>query len=401
MSLRILSIVTVAVAAWTGAALAQVSDGVVKLAVLNDQSGLYADVTGQGSVVAARMAVEDFGGRVLDAPIEVIFADHQNKADIAAATANRWFDVEQVDVILDNPNSSAMLAVNEIARRKQRLFLVSGGGASSLTNEHCSPYTFHWLYDTYALAKVTGLAAVKSGLETWFMLTVDYAYGAALEKDLTQFVREAGGTVVGGVKHPISTADFSSFLLQAQASGADVIGLNNAGGDLINSIKQANEFGIVDAGQNLAGLLVFINDVHSLGLAVANGLVLTTGFYWDHDAETRAWSRRFFDRHGAMPSMIHASVYSSVTHYLEAVAAAGTDDADTVAAGMRAAPVDDFFGKGGTIRADGRMVHEMYLMEIKKPSESEEPWDYYKLRAVIPGDDAFRPLSESVCPLVD
>lgn len=383
-----------------GTVAAQVSGDVVKIGVINDQSGVYADVTGMGSVVAARMAAEDFGGKVLGKPIEILSADHQNKADIASSIVNRWIDTEGVDAIADLPNSSAMLAVQEIGRQKKRIILDSGGGSSDFTGKACSPYGFHWTYDTYALAKGTGTATVQEGGDTWFLLVVDYAFGQAMERDLTKFVTEAGGKVLGGVRHPLGTSDFSSFLLQAQASGAEVVALLNAGGDTVNSIKQASEFGLTQSGQTLVGLLTFLHDVHSLGLDAAQGLMLTTGFYWDLNDETRAWSKRFYERHKSMPSMIHAGVYSAVTHYLKAIEAAGMDDADKVAAKIREMPVNDFFAKNGKVREDGRMIHDMYLVRVKKPEESNGEWDLYTIVRTIPGDEAFRPLSEGACPLV-
>ncbi|HIJ62713.1 MAG TPA: ABC transporter substrate-binding protein, partial [Rhodospirillaceae bacterium] len=333
----------------------------VRLGVLNDQSGVYADVTGQGSVIAARMAVEDFGGKVIGRPIEVIFADHQNKPDVAAAIATRWFDTEGVDAIIDIPASSAALAVQEVARQKKRVLLVSGGGTSDFTGKACSPYGVQWTYDTYSLAHGAGTAAVKEGARTWFTLTVDYAFGAALERDLTAAVAEAGGQVVGGVKHPLGTTDYSSFLLQAQASKANTIALLNAGGDTINTIKQAAEFGIVNGGQSLVGLLVFDQDIHALGLQAAQGMLITTGFYWDRDDASRAWSKRFFEQRRQMPNMVHAGVYSAVTHYLKAMQAVGSDDPDKVLAQMRKTPVNDVFAANGVLREDGRMVHDMYL----------------------------------------
>jgi len=379
---------------------AQVSNDVVRIGVINDQSGVYSDLSGLGGVLAAQMAVEDFGGTVLGKPIEVVSADHQNKPDIASNIVNKWIDVDNVDLITDLPSSSAMLAVQEIARAKQRLVIVSTGATSDFTGKACSPYGIHWTYDTYALAHGTGKTLVEQGGDTWFFLTADYAFGHALQRDTTAFIEAGGGKVLGGVLHPFPNQDFSSFLLQAQASGAKIIGLANAGGDTINSIKQAAEFGIVEAGQRLAGLLIFISDIHSLGLQVAQGVVLTTGFYWDMDDATRAWSKKFFDRHGAMPTMTHAGVYSSTLHYLKAIEAAGTDEALAVAAKMRELPIEDFFAKNGKLREDGRMVHDMYLAQVKSPDESKYDWDYYKILATIPADEAFRPLAESECPTV-
>jgi branched-chain amino acid transport system substrate-binding protein len=389
-----------AYAAMLGVAQAQVSDDVVKIGVINDQSSIYADLSGLGGVEAAKMAIEDFGGSVLGKPIELVSADHQNKADIATNIVTKWIDEDKVDVISDLPNSSAMLAVQDIARRKHRLVLVSTGGTSEFTGKACSPYGIHWTYDTYALAYGTGKYLVQEGGDSWFFLTADYAFGKALEQDTTRFVEAAGGKVLGSVKHPFPNQDFSSYLVQAQASGAKIIALANAGGDTINAIKQAAEFGIVRKGQRLAGLLLFISDVHSLGLEAAQGIVLTTGFYWDYDDATRAWSKRFFERRHAMPTMAQAGVYSSILHYLKAVQAAGTDEALAVAAKMRELPIEDFFAKNGRIREDNRMVHDMYLVQVKAPSESKYPWDYYKVLRVIPAEEAFRPLSESECPMV-
>ncbi len=382
-------------------AAAQVSDDVVKLGVMNDQSGLYADITGQGSVIAARMAVEDAGGKVLGKPIEVIFADHQNKPDVGSSIANRWIDAEQVDTIVDVPTSSVGLAVQQITKTKKRIFLMSGPASSDLTGKACSPYGFHWTYDTYMLANGTGNALVKAGGDTWFFLTSDYAFGHALERDTGAAVKAAGGKVLGAVRHPLNTSDFSSFLLQAQASKAKVIGLANAGGDTINSIKQAAEFGIVSGGQRLAGLLVFVTDVHALGLKTAQGLVVTESFYWDLNDETRAFSKRFMEKSGGKPpSMVQAGVYSAVAHYLKAIKEAGTDDADKVAAKMREMKVNDFMTKDGEIRIDGRVMRNAYLFQVKKPEESKGPWDYYKLLATIKPEDAFRPLDQGDCPLV-
>jgi branched-chain amino acid transport system substrate-binding protein len=378
---------------------AQVSDNVLKIGVLNDQSGTYSDLSGKGSVEAVKMAVEDFGGKVLDMPVEVVFADHQNKPDIGASIVNEWIDVGQVDVVVDLPTTSVCLAVQEICKNKNRINIISTGASVILTNKNCSPNGFHWTYDNYALAKGTGLAMVKDGGDSWFFLTADYAFGHDLEKTTSEAVVNAGGKVLGSVRHPFPNNDFSSFLLQAQASGAKVIGLANAGGDTINAIKQSSEFGITQAGQRLAGLLVFISDVHSLGLQTAQGLVVTTGFYWDYNDETRAWSKRWSERMGGrMPTMSQAGCYSGALHYLKAVQAAGTDEAKAVAAKMRELPVNDFFSKNGVVRADGRMVHDMYLAQVKSPEESKYPWDYYKILRVIPGDEAYKPLAESECP---
>lgn len=380
---------------------AQVSNDVVKIGVLNDQSGVYADLAGPGSVVAAKMAVADFGGKVLGKSIEVIFADHQNKPDIATPIVNQWIDVDNVDVILDVPTSSVALAVQEIVKNKNRVAIYSGAGSSDLTGKACSPNGIHWTYDTFALANSTGRALTKEGSDTWYFITADYAFGHALERDTSAAVLAAGGKVLGNVRAPFPNQDFSSFLLQAQASGSKVIGLANAGGDTINAIKQANEFGITQAGQRIAGMLIFLTDTHSLGLATAKGLVLTTGFYWDRNDETRAWSKRFAALHqDRMPTMVQAGVYSSVMHYLNAIKATGTDEAKAVVAKMKETPVNDFFAKDAHIRADGRLVHDMYLVQVKSPDESKYPWDYYKVLKVVPGDEAYRPLEQGNCPLV-
>ena len=390
-----------ALAVTAGAAQAQISDGVVKIGVLNDQSGLYADLGGQGSVIAAKMAVEDFTAKDKSLKVEVIFADHQNKPDIGQQIASRWIDAEGVDVIVDVPTSSVALAVNDVVRQKGKVFIDSGAATSDLTGAKCSPNTIHWTYDTWMLANGTGKAIVKTGGDTWFFITADYAFGAALERDTTAVVTKNGGKVLGDVKVPLNTQDFSSFLLQAQSSKAKIIGLANAGGDTINSIKQASEFGIVKGGQSLAGLLVFLSDVHGIGLEKAQGLILTETFYWDLNDQTRAWSKRFAALSGGKePTMVQAGVYAGVLHYLKAVAALKSDDGAKVVAKMKEMPTDDpLFGKG-TIRADGRKIHDAYLFEVKKPSESKGPYDYYKLRATIPASEAFRPLNEGGCPLV-
>ena len=384
------------------AARAEFTGKVIKIGVLNDQSGLYADLAGQGSVTAAKMAAEEMGGKIGDANIEVIFADHQNKPDVGSNIARQWIDVDGVDVIVDVPTSSVALAVAQVVKDKNKVFLASGPATSDLTGKACTPNTVHWTYDTYALAHTTGTAEVQSGGDTWFFLTADYAFGQALERDTTAVVTAAGGKVVGGVKHPLNTTDFSSFLLQAQSSKAKVIGLANAGGDTINSIKAASEFGIVKGGQRLAGLLVFVTDVHALGLQTAQGLLLSESFYWDRDDKTRAWSKKWADRMGGkMPSMVQAGVYASVLHYLKALKALKSDaDGKKVVEQMKKLPTDDpAFGKG-TIRADGRKMHPMYLYEVKKPSESKGAWDYYKLKKEVPAEQAFRPLNAGECSLV-
>jgi branched-chain amino acid transport system substrate-binding protein len=384
-----------------GAAQAQISGNVVKIGVLNDQSSLYADLGGPGSVIAAKMAIEDFKAKEKGLNVEVVSADHQNKTDVATQIANRWIDAEGVDVIVDVPNSGVALAVNEVVRQKQKVFINSGAASSDLTGAKCSPYTVHWTYDTWMLANGTGKAIVKTGGDTWFFITADYAFGAALERDTRAVVEKNGGKVLGDVKVPLNNQDFSSFLLQAQASKAKIIGLANAGGDTINSIKQAAEFGIVKGGQNLAGLLVFLTDVHGIGLDKAQGLILTSTFYWDMNDQTRAFAKRFMAASGnKAPTMVQAGVYAGVLHYLKAVAALKSDDGGKVVAKMKEMPTDDpLFGKG-SVRADGRTIHNAYLFEVKKPSESKGPYDYYKLRATIPAAEAFRPLNEGNCPLV-
>jgi len=390
-----------AMLALSAGAQAQISGNVVKIGVLNDQSSLYADLSGQGSVLAAKMAIEDFGAAKKGIKTEVIFADHQNKADVGSQIANKWYDAEGVDVIVDTPNSGVALAVNQITKDKKKAFLVSGAATADLSGKACSPNTIHWTYDTWMLANGTGNAIVKTGGDSWFFLTADYAFGHALERDTEAVVLKTGGKVLGKVRHPLNTQDFSSFLLQAQASKAKIVGLANAGGDTTNAIKQASEFGIVKGGQNLAGLLVFLTDVHALGLEKAQGLIFTESWYWDLNDASRAWTKRFAAANGGKyPTMVHAGVYSAVLHYLKAVEATKSDDGTKVIAEMKKLPTDDpLFGKG-TVRADGRKVHPAYLVEVKKPSESKGPYDYYKVRATIPADQAFRPMAEGGCPLV-
>jgi branched-chain amino acid transport system substrate-binding protein len=401
--MKVLGIATLVAALAVAAAPvhAQVSDGVIKIGVLNDQSSLYADLAGQGSVVAARMAVEDFGADKKGMKVEIVSADHQNKPDVGSSISRQWLDVDKVDVIVDVPNSGVALALNQIVREKGKALLISGAATADLTGKACSPNTIHWTYDTWALANGTGNAIVKTGGDTWFFLTADYAFGHALERDTEAVVTKAGGKVLGKVRHPLNTQDFSSFLLQAQASKAKIIGLANAGGDTTNAIKQAAEFGIVKGGQNLAGLLVFITDVHALGLDKAQGLIMTETFYWDMNDKTRAFAKKFAERNRQIhPTMIHAGVYSATLHYLKAVEALKSDDGTKVIAKMKEMPTDDpLFGKG-TIRPDGRKVHPAYLFEVKKPSESKGPWDYYKLRSTIPAEQAFRPIDQGDCPLV-
>jgi branched-chain amino acid transport system substrate-binding protein len=379
---------------------AQVSGDAVKIGVLNDQSGLYADFGGRGSVIAAQMAAEDFGGKVLGKPIQILSADHQNKPDVGSNIARQWFDRDGVDAIADLTTSSVALAVQEIGKQNGKVTMTSGAATSRLTGDACSPTGFHWAYDTVALANGTGKAVVEEGLKKWFFLTADYAFGYALEKDVSEVVKASGGEVVGSVRHPLSTSDFSSFLLQAQGSGAQVIGLANAGTDTTTAIKQAAEFGIVAGGQHLAGLLLVLSDIHALGLETAQGLILTTGFYWDLDDESRAWSQRYFERMQRMPNMIQAGVYSSIMHYLKAVEAAGTDEGKVVAAKMKELPIKDMFARNGKVREDGRLVHDMYLARVKTPAQSKKPWDYYEIVRTIPGDQAYLPLDRSPCPLV-
>ncbi|MGY4575329.1 ABC transporter substrate-binding protein [Bradyrhizobium sp. USDA 3256] len=370
----------------------------VKIGILNDQSGVYADYGGKYSLEAARMAVEDFGGEVLGQKIEIVTADHQNKPDLATAIARRWYEVENVDMITELTTSSVALAVQELSKEKKKIDIVVGAATSRITGDACTPYSFHWAYDTRALAVGTGGALTEAGGDTWFFLTADYAFGYALEKDTSDIVVSKKGKVVGSVRVPLNSSDFSSFLLQAQSSKAKIIGLANAGLDTTNSIKQAAEFGIVRGGQKLAGLLMTLSEVHGLGLEAAQGLVLTEGFYWDHDDASRAFSERFFKRTSRMPSMIHAGTYSATLSYLKAVKAAGTKDSEAVAAKLKELPVDDAFAKGKVL-ANGRMVHDLYLFEVKKPSESKKPWDYYKQVAVVPGDKAFFTAKESGCSL--
>jgi branched-chain amino acid transport system substrate-binding protein len=383
--------------AFATSAIAQ--EGPVKLGVLTDMSSLYADNGGQGSVVAAQMAVDDFKGRVLGRAIEIVSGDHQNKADVGSALTRRWLENENVEVILDVPNSAVALAVQGITREKKKIFLATGAATSRLTGDECSATGIHWTYDTYALSQGTTKAISRLGAKTWYFLSADYSLGAQLEADSRKVIDATGGRVVGAVKHPINTPDFSSFLLQAESSKAEVIALANAGGDFINAVKQAGEFGIT-RNQKLAGLIVFITDVHSLGLQSAQGLLLSSAFYWDLNAETRAWSKRFIEKTQKVPTMIHAGTYGAVMHYLNAVAAAGTLDGPAVAAKMRETPVNDFMTKNGKIREDGRLVRDMYLFSVKSPEASKHRFDYYKLLATIPGEEAFRPMEEGGCPLL-
>ncbi|HUQ26361.1 MAG TPA: ABC transporter substrate-binding protein [Burkholderiales bacterium] len=400
MSLRKMT-AAVALALGATGAQAQLSDGVIKIGVLTDMSSLYADLSGPGSVAAARFAVEDFGAAKKGMKVEIVFADHQNKPDVGSSIARQWYDVDKVDAIFDVPNSGVALAVNQITREKGKAFINSGAASSDLTGKACSPNTVHWTYDTWMLANGTGGAIVKTGGDSWFFITADYAFGHALERDTEEVVQKNGGKVVGKVRAPINTQDFSSFLLQAQGSKAKIIGLANAGGDTINSIKQASEFGIVKGGQNLAGLLVFLSDVHGLGLQTAQGLIFTETFYWDLNQQTRAFAKRMASaNNGKYPTMVQAGVYASVLHYLKAIEAAKTDDGTKVVAKMKELPTDDpLFGKG-RIRADGRKLHPAFLVEVKKPSESKGPYDYYKIRSTIPADQAFRPEKDGGCSLV-
>jgi branched-chain amino acid transport system substrate-binding protein len=382
-----------AVAVSGGAANAQISNDVVKIGVLTDMSSLYADATGKGSLAAVQMAVADYGAKVKGKPIEVVAADHQNKPDVGVSIARNWYDNEKVDAIFDVPTSSVALPVSALTREKNKININSGGGSSDITGIACSPNTVHWTYDTYALSNVAGKAMVKRGEDTWFFVTADYAFGMALERDAANVVKESGGKVLGDVRHPLNSSDFSSFLLQAQASKAKVVALANA-------LKQAAEFGITQGGQKMIALLQEITDTHALGAKATEGLIVTDAFYWDMNDETRAFSKRFNEKVGHMPTMIQAGLYSATMHYLKAIEAIGTDEAPKVMAQMRATPVNDFFAKNGKIRIDGRMVHDMYLFEVKKPSESKNEWDLYKLLATVPGDEAFRPLDKGGCPLV-
>ncbi len=384
----------------TAASAADISDGKVKIGILNDQSGVYADFGGKWSYEAAKMAVEDYGGKVAGVPVEVVTADHQNKADIASNIARQWYDTEQVDSIMELTSSSVGLAVQALSKEKKKITINTGAATTELTGKQCSPYGFHWAYDTHSLAVGTGGALVKQGGDSWFFLTADYAFGYSLEENTSNFVKENGGTIAGSVRHPLATTDYSSFLLQAQSSGAKVIGLANAGLDTANAIKQAAEFGIVAGGQRLAALLFTLAEVHGLGLEAAQGLTLTEGFYWNRDEESAKFGKRYFDRTGRMPNMVQAGTYSAVTQYLKAIEKAGTDDADAVSKALHEMPVNDVFAKNGTVAANGRMIHDMYLLEVKKPGESDVAWDYFKVLATIPGKDAFIDPAKSGCDLV-
>jgi branched-chain amino acid transport system substrate-binding protein len=374
----------------------------LKIGVLNDQSGVQADFAGTGSVIAARMAVQDFGGTVAGMPVEVVTADHQNKADIGANTARQWFDQDGVDVIVDVPNSAVALAVNAIAKQANKVLLVSGGGTSDLTGKDCSPNTVHWTYDTWGQANTVGTAVTKAGSDSWYLMTVDYSFGYALERDAADAIRKAGGKILGTVRHPLGTSDLSSFLLQAQASGAKVIGLGSAGADTMNAVKQAQEFGIVDGGQRLVAMLMVLNDIAGMGLDAAQGLYLSEAFYWDLNDGTRAWAKRFAEaNNGRYPNMVHAGVYSSILHYLKTVnETKGAEDGVKVVEAMKAKPTDDALFGRGSIRKDGRKIHDMYLFQVKTPDESKGPYDFYKLVGTVPAESAFHPLESSACPLV-
>ena len=389
-----------------GTALAQqnsagISDGVVRIGVLGDMSGIYADVSGAGAVEAVRMAVEDFGGTVRGKPIEIVSADHQNKPDIAATIARRWYDVEKVDTVTDIVGSASSLAVIAIGHERKRVVLATNGATAEINGSRCSPYVVQYRSDTYAMAKATAEGILAQGGDTWFIIGADYTFGRTLAKDISDVVGKAGGKVVGSIFHPLGTTDYSSYILQAQASGAKIIAFANAGGDMINSIKSAAEFGLTVSGkQRVTGLLVFITDMHAVGLQTVQGLILESDYYWDLDDKTRAFGERFFKTIGKMPTMVHAANYSAVTNYLKAIDATGTDDADTVMNHLRKTKFEDMYARNGYLREDGLLIHDLYLFQVKSPAESRKPWDYYKLLNVIPGDKAFRPLSESVCPLV-
>ncbi|MBP2310716.1 ABC transporter substrate-binding protein [Azospirillum soli] len=384
----------------SGTAQAQMSDNVIKIGMLSDRSGIYADINGEGSAVAARMAAEEFGNAINGTKVEIIVGDHQNKADIAANLARQWIDTEKVDVVADVPNSAAALAVQGITRDKKRIFLMSGPGSTDLTGKECSPYGFHWTWDNHAVAAATARALVEQGKKSWYFITADYAFGHSLEAEAANTVKQLGGTIKGSVRHPLGASDFSSFLLQAQASGAEVVAFANAGGDTINAVKQAAEFGLPQGGQTMAGLLLNINDIHALGLDIARGLMLANSFYWDMNDETRAWSKKFEERTGRKPSMNQAGVYSAVKHYLKAVQDVGTDDADKVAVKMRGIPVVDMMMKNAKIAENGRVFDDMYLAQVKAPGDSKAAWDYFKILKTIPGDQAYIDPKDSGCPLV-
>lgn len=399
MKLLAIATATLSAAAVIPATAAEISDGKVKIGILNDQSGVYADFGGKWSYEAAKMAAEDFGGKVHGAPIEIVTADHQNKPDIASNIARQWYDREQVDSIMELTTSSVALAVQGISKEKKKIDLVTGAATAELTGKQCSPYGFHWAYDTHALAVGTGGALVSQGGKSWYFLTADYAFGYSLEEQTSEFVKAKGGEIKGAVRHPLATNDYSSFLLQAQSSGAQVIGLANAGLDTANAIKQAAEFGIVASGQRLAALLFTLSEVHGLGLEAAQGLTLTESFYWDRDDQSLEFGKRFFERTGRMPNMIHAGTYSGVMQYLKAIDKVGTDETEAVAKAMHEMPVNDLFARNGKVGANGRLISDVYLMEVKKPDESKQPWDYYKVLATVPGDEAYIKPAESGCDL--
>jgi len=383
----------------SSAAQAQISDDVIRIGVLNDQSSLYADAGGAGSVIAAKMAVEDAGGKVLGKPVDIVFADHQNKADVGINIARQWFEVGKVDMAIGFDNSAVALGVEQLAADHNKIAIAGAVGSTAFTGKSCTPTEASWIYDSYALTTSVAKSVVAEGRDTWFFITVDYTFGYSLEADASAAVLAAGGKVLGSVRHPLNTSDFSSYLLQAQASGAKVIAFANSGGDMVNATKQANEFGLTKS-QSLVSLLVFITDVHSMELKAAQGLKFVTAFYWDRNDETREWSKRFFERQQRMPTQTQASVYSAIRHYLKSIEAAGTDEAKAVMAKMRELPVNDFYTKNGHLREDGRLVHDMYFAQVKTPAESTRPWDYYKILSTIPGEQAFRPMSEGGCPLV-
>ncbi len=397
------SAIAAAVIGMTSATLpvaAQVSDNAVKIGVLVDMGGVYSANGGPGVITAVNMAVKDFGGQVLGKPIQIVSADYQNKVDITSAKARQWYDVDKVDMIIESTDSSSAIALQKLGVEKRKITIFAGSASSALTNKECSPYGIHYVYDTYSLATGTARAVLQEGGNSWYFVTADYAFGHSMEKDTSAVVNQMGGKVLGTARHPLSAQDFSSFLIQAQASKAKVVGLANAGRDTQNAVRQAAEFGIVKGGQTLATLLIFDTDLKGMGLNVAQGLQFTTGFYWDYNQETRDWSNRFFALHKGMPTMIHAGAYSAVMHYLNAIKAVGTDDTEAVMKKMKEAPINDFFAKNGKIRVDGRMIHDMYLAEAKKPSESKGEWDLLKIKRVIPGDQAYQPLAESTCSLV-
>ena len=398
MKLRAIALALAASAGFSLPVHAQISGDVIKIGFITDMSGVYSDIDGKGGIEAIQMAIDDVKGAINGKKIQLVTADHQNKPDVAASKAREWFDQQGVDLLIGGTNSGASLAMAKVAAEKKKVFIAIGSGTAQLTNEQCTPYTVHYAYDTVALARGTGATMVKQGGKSWYFLTADYAFGQSLEKDTADVVKANGGTVLGSVKHPLSASDFSAFLLQAQSSKAQVLGLANAGGDMINAVKAANEFGLTKK-MKVAGLLVFINDIHTLGLNTTQGMYLTDGWYWDQNADTRAWSKRYFAKMKKQPSMLQAGDYSAATQFLNAVKATGTDNADKVIAHMKKTPINDMFAKNGTIRPDGRMVYDMYLMQVKKPSESKYPWDYYKVVATIPGDQAYTKKAETKCSL--